>query len=154
MKPIGLKIPILYRMVLFMTLAVSWFTGAGFFLLDRFFQIDGAFGIEKHPWQTPALTVHGGAAFLMMVWFGSILGAHAPMGWRTRRLRFWGISLLACFSLQTLSAYLLYYLSDPSAREVVKWVHLAIGLSLPATLLGHILAGRKNHRLLEAANVE
>jgi hypothetical protein len=142
MKTIGLKIPLGYRLVIFVTLTISWFTGVGFFVLDRFFEIEGEFGTEKHPFLTPALTIHGASAFLMMIWFGSLLSAHVPMGWRTRRLRFWGVSIVVGFSAQTLTAYLLYYLSNEAAREVVQWVHLIVGIVLPAVIVGHVLAGR------------
>lgn len=129
------------RYILFVTLAVSWFTGLGFFLLDTFFQIEGEFGAEKNPFQNPALTLHGGAAFLMMVWFGGLVATHVPMGWRTKRLRYWGVSLIACLCLQILTAYLLYYLANEWARDITKWVHLGVGLILPVVLTGHILAG-------------
>lgn len=132
------------RLVLFITLAVSWFTGLGFFLLDTFFQIEGEFGIEKSPWQNPALTIHGASAFLMMVWFGGLVATHVPMGWRTKRLRFWGITLISAIALQIFTAYLLYYLANEFARETIKWAHLVVGLTLPAILTGHILAGIKD----------
>ena len=148
-KKIGLKIPLGFRFILFVTLTVSWFTGVGFFLLETFFQIDGEFGTEKHPWQTPALSVHGGAAFLMMVWFGSLLSAHVPRGWETKRLRYWGLSLVGALTLQIITAYALYYSAHELTHIVVKWMHIGIGVSLPAILTGHILAGRKHRKNLK-----
>ncbi|PHR60661.1 MAG: hypothetical protein COA43_05820 [Robiginitomaculum sp.] len=146
-KRISLKIPLNYRMVFFVTLAVSWFTGLGFFLLDTFFQIEGEYGMQKHALQSPALTLHGAAAFLMMIWFGGLVAAHVPMGWRTQRLRFWGISLLSLIGLQIVTAYGLYYLSHEISREVIQWVHLIVGGILPFVLVGHIVAGIKDARL-------
>ncbi|PHR92578.1 MAG: hypothetical protein COA69_07000 [Robiginitomaculum sp.] len=141
-----MKIPLNTRLILFVTLATSWFTGFGFFLLDTFFQIEGEFGVEKHPFQNTALTLHGAAAFLMMIWFGGLVATHVPMGWRTKRLRFWGLSLITGLCLQIFTAYCLYYLANELARDVVKWVHLGIGLILPAILTGHILAGISHHK--------
>lgn len=146
MKVIGLRIPLLYRLFLFVALATSWFSGAGFFLMDRFFQIEGEFGLEKHPWQNPALTIHGAAAFVMLIAFGALLSAHVPMGWRTHRSRFWGLTLVSLLAVQALSAYCLYYLSEEVARDLVAWVHLGVGLCLPLVLAGHILAGRKSRK--------
>lgn len=143
MNRISLKLPFILRLLLYLSLAVSWFTGLGFFLLDTFFQIEGEFGPQKHPWQNPALTLHGGAAFIMMIWFGAMLSAHVPMGWRTKRIRFWGITLVSCVALQIFTAYLLYYVGHELTRETVKWIHLAVGLSLPLILTSHIRAGRK-----------
>ena len=129
---------------MFLTLALSWFSGLGFFILDTFFLTEGEFGMEKHPLQNPALTAHGAAAFLMMIWFGAAIGGHVPFSWRTRRLRILGVLLICHVSLQIITAYLLFYLGDLATREAVIWVHLCAGLMLPLTLFLHVRAAIKN----------
>lgn len=146
MNPLGLKIPKLYQGILFLTLALSWFSGLGFFILDTFFVVEGEFGLEKHPLQNPALTAHGAAAFLMTIWFGAALGGHVPYSWRTRRLRFLGLLLLGNVGLQIVTAYLLFYVGDLATRQIVIWVHLAGGLALPLSLFIHVRAAIKNRR--------
>ena len=146
MKPIGLKIPKLYQILLFVTLAFSWFSGLGFFILDTFFVIEGEFGLQKHPWQNPSLTAHGATAFLMMIWFGAALGAHVPFSWRTKRLRILGLGLIGNVALQVITAYMLFYLSDLSTRDVVVWIHLGGGVILPLTLYLHIRAAIRSRK--------
>lgn len=152
MKPIALKIPKLYQVILFLTLAVSWFSGLGFFLLDTFFSVEGEFGLEKHPLQNLALTTHGAAAFLMVMWFGAAIGGHVPFSWRTRRLRILGVMLICHVGLQIITAYLLFYLGDLATREAVIWVHLGGGLILPLTLFVHVRAAVKSRRNVSPAS--
>lgn len=140
--------PTLYRRGLYLAFAASWFSGLGFFILDTFFQIETEFGLQKHGWQNPALTLHGAAAFIMMMWFGSLLAAHMPFGWRATKgknagLRNWGIALVGAVGLQVFTAYCLYYMAWEIPREVIKWVHLIIGVTLPLLVIGHVVTGRK-----------
>ena len=142
-KRIALFLPKPFQWVLFGAFATSWFTGLAFFILRDFFVIEGDFGPENHAWQYPALTVHGLAAFLMMILFGAMVAAHLPMGWRTKRSRFWGITLMSAVSLQIITAYLLYYIAGDASREIVGLIHLIIGILLPIVLYTHIKAGIK-----------
>lgn len=135
------RIPLRVRLGLFTALATSWVSGIGFFALSRWFTVDGDFGPEKHPWQQPLLTVHGGAAFIMMLAFGALLVAHVPLAWRLNRLRVLGLSLVSMLGLQMTTGYLLYYLADDSAREIISNLHAANGFALPFLLAAHIVCG-------------
>ena len=143
MKRIGLKVPKPMRLMLYGAFALSWFTGLGFYVLETFFQVEGEFGISKHPLQNPALTVHGAAAFAMMVAFGALLSAHAPMGWRTGRVRGMGLTLIAAVAVQVVTAWMLYYVGNQDLQTVAKWAHLIVGASLPAVLAVHVVQARR-----------
>ncbi len=138
-KRIGLKIPKIFRSILFITLGTSWVTGIIFFILRDFVTIEGEFGPQKHPMQFPILTIHGAAAFLMMIWFGSMVSAHIPMGWRIKKLRFWGICMTSAVVTQIVTAYLLYYMTSEELRIIVGYIHLTVGFLLPFMLLVHIV---------------
>lgn len=144
MSAVRLKIEPWFKRLLYTSLSVSWVTGTSFFILNTWVRIEGEFGPEKHPWQFLILTVHGLAAFFMLMVSGAIFSNHVPMGWRSKRLRKVGISLVTVVSCQLLSAYLLYYLGDPTIREIVMYLHLSIGFSLPFVLWLHIYLGKKN----------
>lgn len=144
--PITSRVPVSYQSILCAFLAVSWFTGTSFFVLDTFVQIEGEFGPMRHPAQQPALTIHGASAFVLMMVFGAIVLNHVPLSWRLKKLRFLGISLLIAFSVQIVTAYILYYASSDVVREIVKYVHLIIGLSLPVWLTVHIVSARRRRR--------
>ncbi len=144
--PITSRVPVSYQTMLCVFLAVSWFTGLAFFVLDTFVQIEGEYGPMRHPAQQPALSIHGASAFLMMMMIGAIALNHVPLSWRLKTLRFLGISLLVAFSVQIGTAYVLYYASGELLREVVKYVHLVVGLSLPLWLLVHITTARRRRK--------
>lgn len=140
LKPITLKVPKKFQYVLFTTLATSWISGLTFFILNQFVMIEGDFGPQKHPLQFPMISIHGFAAFMMMILFGAMIANHVPLGWKSNRLRLWGLTFLIAVTLQILTGYTLYYLATDFSREVIGYVHLAIGILLPVILTKHILA--------------
>lgn len=144
MRPINIKIPLLFRRGLFILLGSSLISGLGFYIFSHWITIDGDFGPEKHPWQFPLLQIHGACAFLMMMAYGALLANHAPSGWRLKRLRGWGLTLVSVIVLQIVTAYSLYYLANEQLREWLANAHTLLGLSMPFLLFGHIKAGKKN----------
>jgi len=130
--------PKLYRQCLYGLLLLSWCSGGGFFILKTWFIQEGEYGLVKHAWQYPALQIHGAMAFLMMVGFGFVLGAHMPSSWKTKQKRKTGILLIAMPCLLIMSGYLLYYVAEDTFREWVEYTHLAIGFLLPLSLALHI----------------
>ena len=135
------RLPNLYRNFIFTLLGISWVSGTIFFILSRWFVIEGEFGPEKHPFQQPVLMIHGAAAFLMMVTYGAMLMTHVPSGWRLNRLRGLGLTLVSVIGFQIISAYLLYYLANEDIRDIVANLHALTGFLLPLVLTVHILVG-------------
>jgi|TARA_X000001316_G_scaffold10538_1_gene3336 hypothetical protein len=141
---IRLKVPRIYRIILYVALATSWVSGIAFFVFRNWVRIEGAFGPQHHPWQFSILSIHGGAGFAMMLLFGAFCAAHFPLGWRSKRIRGWGIALVSIIALQVITAYCLYYLAHEMSREVIGYVHLVTGVLLPLLLFFHILYGRRS----------
>ncbi|MCB1582718.1 MAG: hypothetical protein R3E90_16000 [Marinicella sp.] len=146
MSAVKIKLQPWFRRSIYVVLGISWLTGLTFFIMNNWAAIEGDFGPEKHPLQFKVLVVHGAAAFLMLMIFGSMLSNHLPMAWKTNRLRKIGITLTSFVIIQILSAFLLYYLSSDSVRAVVVWVHLLAGMTLPVVLTTHVLVGRQRSR--------
>lgn len=143
---ISSRIPLSYRTLVFIVLAVSWLSGIGFYILNTWVTVEGDFGPEKHPLQFPALMIHAGAAFILMLTIGGILMNHIPASWRTKRLRKIGVTLVFSFIIQVLTAYLLYYLSNENIRFTVSYIHLFSGFLFPFILVFHIILGIKSRR--------
>jgi hypothetical protein len=139
---ITLKVSNQVQLALFIGIASSLVSGVLFFVLKTWFDIEGEFGSEKHPWQFPVLKIHAASAFFMMVFSGAMLGSHVQFGWRSKRSRNTGSVLVSLFTLQIGSAYSLYYLSDELARVITEYIHLGVGLILPLSLASHIILGR------------
>lgn len=154
MKPITTHMPSPFRLTLYAAFLLSWCTGVAFFFMNGWVSVEGDFGPEKHPLQYPTLKVHGAAAFLMMMFYGSLLGSHVLVSWRTQRMRGLGLFMVFAVGFQVLTAWLLYYLSSEDARSWVAWGHFLMGVSLPLWLTVHIVVGRAtNPKKVRAAAV-
>lgn len=140
------KFPNSYRRFLYSLVTLSWLSGGTFFALSRWFIIEGDFGPMKHPWQFPVLMLHGAAAFLMIFMFGFILASHVPITWKLKKYRTLGIAVICIISFQIISAYLLYYSSNETIRDIVANCHAAVGLLLPFVLAIHVIHSRRKRR--------
>jgi hypothetical protein len=64
-------------------------------------------------------------------------------GWRQRRNRRSGVTMLAIVATLALSGYGLYYAGDPRLRSWTSANYWVIGLSASAALLLHVMLGRR-----------
>ena len=146
MPLVRMRLPTLLRRLVYAVLAGSWLTGTTFFVLSRFVEIEGEFGPEKHPWQSPILAAHGAFAFLMLMAIGALWLNHVPIGWRSGRSRRLGITLVVATALMVISGWVLYYAASETLRPLIGNVHFALGLLLPVTVALHIVFGRRARR--------
>ncbi len=146
MSRITFRIPRPYKYFLFAVLTTSWVSGILFYYLNRWGEIEGLFGPEKHPAQFPILMLHGAAAFLMILSFGALLTNHIPAAWKLGRSRYIGITLISLITFQMITAYLLYYVAWEEGRPILANVHAGVGFCIPFVLLTHIWIGIKNRR--------
>jgi MFS family permease len=146
MRLVDLRLHVAVRLTLYVFTALAWCTGVTFYSLRRWFQIDGEFGPQTHPWQQTVLSLHGGMVFVMLMLIGAIALNHIPNSWRSRRSRLTGCVMASGALGMAISGWGLYYLSDESWRSVVALVHCWMGLLLPAALCLHVLLGRRSRR--------
>ncbi|MEM7390984.1 MAG: hypothetical protein AAF492_01450 [Verrucomicrobiota bacterium] len=147
--PVNVHIPWRYRSALFLLIAVSWITGILYFVLKQWFDVEDEFGMSPHPWLPTLLKIHAAAAFLGMIAYGFMLGTHVPAGWRLKRLRKLGLTLVIAQGLLILSGYLLYYMAN--YRDIIAYVHAGVGLLFPMLLGAHIWAGvRERGKMIQA----
>jgi hypothetical protein len=146
---ITLKVPNTAKRLLQIFLTISFISGSLFFILNTWVVVEGEYGPEKHPAQFVSLQIHAISAFSIMVLYGAFWGAHLFLGWRTRRSRNTGIGLTTVIGLQVITAYLLYYVASDMFRQIVMWLHLCIGFSLPVWLMLHIRAAKQSKLISE-----
>ena len=139
------------RIWLFALFAIAWCSGVAFFILKTWFIVEGEFGLEKHPFQFPALQVHGFVAFLMMITYGYVMGTHVRDTWEEKPKQAFGILLVALPAFQMITAYLLYYIAKEELRETIEYLHLGVGFTLPFILMTHVLHN-KNINASQIAN--
>jgi hypothetical protein len=90
-----------------------------------------------------ALMVHGGAAMLFLILFGSVLPVHVKRAWHAGRNRLSGSLLMVAISVLIITGYGLYYIGHELSREVMLWTHLVLGCGEPILFVTHLLLGRK-----------
>lgn len=142
MRPDGLRLSARHRGWFHGTFLVLFASGAGWWVLHRWLQVQGDFGPQPHPAQRPLMLIHGAAAMLALVILGTLVPLHMKRGWRARLNRANGIMLIAFVGLLTLTGYGLYYAGGESLRSVAGTAHTTLGLALPFAVIWHIVRGR------------
>jgi magnesium-transporting ATPase (P-type) len=132
-----------HRWSLYAVLAGLTISGAVWLIARYFLRQASEFGESLHPWEHPAIQVHGALAMLCLFLLGALLQLHMRRAHRAQRNRATGWSMVALFSTLCVSAYGLYYLADEQTRGWWSAAHWIIGLGLPLLLILHILIGRK-----------
>ena len=146
MRPDGLRLSHRHRRWLHSTFAVLFLSGAIWWILHRWFQVDNGLGPVPHPAQHWLIPLHGAAAMVALIIIGTLIPLHMKRGWRAGLNRRNGITLIAFIVLLTLSGYALYYSGSEGMREFASASHTGLGLAFPAMLLWHILNGRRSRR--------
>lgn len=142
MSPVKAKIPLNYRLVLFIVLLISWLSGLGTYIFQEWVRVDTEFGLSYHPQQKNIRRIHGASAFFMMIIYGYLLASHIPAGWKQKRLRKSGLVLIAAQFMMILTGYFIYYFAkeDDLATELIKTTHLIVGVLFPTMILVHIFS--------------
>tara|TARA_B100001564_G_C20459359_1_gene587256 strand:- start:334 stop:798 length:465 start_codon:yes stop_codon:yes gene_type:complete len=135
-----------YRLWIYSVFALIWASGVTFFVLSTWFQIEGDYGVQKHPFEFTALQIHGFAAFIMMVTYGYFLGTHVQAAWKVKPKRTFGVMLMIMPVFLMITAYLLYYIAQDVARQIIAYMHAGVGFFLPFILISHVLRNRKKKK--------
>jgi hypothetical protein len=103
------------------------------------------------------LKAHGGAAMGALVLVGVLIN-HVRKGWKARKNRASGLTLLFVILFLVVTGYGLYYAGDEQLRSLISQWHAWIGLGLFPLLPAHVLIGcalrRRRSRLAERATAE
>ena len=126
--------------------AVLAVSGIIWLVLHYFLAVPGEYGPQVHPLESWMLRLHGAAAMVGLVIYGSLLPVHVRRAWSIRRNIVLGIGLVSVMLLLTVTGYLLYYDADENTRPVVSIAHWILGLVVPALLVWHVVSGRARAR--------
>lgn len=117
-------------------------SGAVWLVLHYFLAKPSEFGPAVHPWEPWLLRVHGGAAMVGLIIYGSLMPIHIRRAWAIRRNIVLGITVLVVMLLLTLTGYLLYYAGGEETRPVISILHWVLGVAVPVILFWHVISGR------------
>lgn len=114
------------RWFLYLSLLLLAITGVAWLVVD--FSVSQEL-LDYHAlrWQAWVLKLHGGAAYLALIGFGSVLARHVARGWFLRRNRISGVTLISLMVVLALSGYMLYYIAGEESREWTSLVHWLCG---------------------------
>jgi len=133
-------------MLLTISGALLWVSGAAWLLLHYYGQVEGEFGPETNPLEPWFLRIHGLVLIPALLGFGGLFVTHMPKGWKNRYQRTIGIALTATFAILIISGYMLYYIGDEGLRDWTSIIHWVLGLSAPALFIWHYLHGHTKRR--------
>ena len=133
MKRSKLLLAPLQKRILYLTTATLWFSGAIWLYL-----------LEADPSRPLWMKLHGAAAMIFLIVFGTLLVQHIPAGWLQADQRPSGGWLVLTCVLLIVSGWGLYYVGNEVIRSLTSRFHTVLGLLLPVLLFLHIrLANRK-----------
>jgi hypothetical protein len=129
----------LHRRLFYIVFGILWGSGALWVLIEWF--KDPELGTARTVLQTLSMKIHGAVMLVFLAMLGTLL-AHVRRGWILKANRLSGCFNIGINALLALTGWLLYYITDDSARAWTSLIHWAIGLSALPLLYGHIWLGR------------
>jgi len=131
------------RRWIYLTGALLWVSGIAWLISHYFLQVAGEFADAPGPSEPWWLRLHGAAVLGFLMAFGALLPQHVVPGWRQRRNRRSGVTMLSIVGVLALSGYGLYYAGDERIRPWISATHWLIGLAASVVLALHVILGRR-----------
>jgi hypothetical protein len=117
-----------------------WLSGAAWLIVHYLVKPQDAFGLQNTSTEIWWLRVHGAFAFLAL-WTGGLLwGVHVVRAWKGGRHRWSGGALFTALAILIATGYLLYYVGNEHARDIISSCHWLLGLVIPVCYLMHRIA--------------
>lgn len=132
-----------HRRWIYSTGALLWASGVAWLISHYLVPSSAEFAGAPRPSEAWWLRLHGAAMIGFLITFGALLPLHVLHGWRQRRNRASGVTMLAIVGALALSGYGLYYAGDERLRAWISATHWVIGLAASAALLLHVILGRR-----------
>jgi hypothetical protein len=133
------RLPRRRRYALYLVVGLLLATGAAWAGLHY---LPGWFGLEERSARAVnavLMKIHGAAAMLSLLLFGTLLVDHVGTGWRSARNKPSGVAILTLAGTLIVTGYLLYYAGAESTRGAASILHLFVGLVRPVLVCVHAL---------------
>jgi hypothetical protein len=136
------NLPRWQELAVYASSAVLLLSGVAWLVFDKWIRIEGEFGPEYHPAEHWMLIAHAIGAYAFLVIVGALIPVHIPLGWRQKRNRASGVTVLTVCVILSVTALALYYVGEDMARSWASLVHWTVGLAAVPLLLIHVTRGR------------
>jgi len=140
----GLRLGRWQRALFYGCFVLLFATGALWLTFHYGLEVEGEFGKTPHPLEHWWLQTHGAAAMLFLMVLGSLVRGHMRLGWKIRRNRGSGGTLIVTNVVLIFTGWALYYVGGESLRPQVSGVHSALGVLVPLLLGVHLVLGRRS----------
>lgn len=97
------------------------------------------------------LKLHGGAAMVSLILLGALIN-HMRKGWKSRKNRTSGLTLVLAILFLIVTGYGLYYAGDEQLRSLTSQCHSWIGLGIVLLLPAHVFIARAIRRKRSVGN--
>ena len=144
MKRNAIRLSRAHEWSVYVILALIFASGAIWAWVQHFGKVTSEFGVTVHPAEIWMQRLHGAAAMLALVLFGSLLLSHIFRAWRAGRNRRTGISFAIILGFLIGTGYALYYVGNEQLRAWASWGHLWVGLALPLIIALHVWRGKQS----------
>ena len=138
----GLRLTLLHRTLVYGSSALLFLSGAAWLVAHTWMRVEGEFCDMPHPLERWSLQAHGAVAMLFLMALGSLVRGHISAGWRSKRSRLSGTTMVAASATLVVSGWCLYYVGNEDARALVSQVHWLLGLAGPIIIGAHVLGRR------------
>lgn len=132
----SVHLPAFQRWATYGTLTLVAISGLAWLVLHDWLQW-GWFTAERR-----LIVTHGVAAALSLTVIGGLLPLHIRLAWHTRRNLWSGVVTLSMMGMLGLSGLLLYYGNEES-RDIVRWLHISIGVLAIIGVPLHVWVGKR-----------
>jgi hypothetical protein len=139
------KISSQFKLVLFATCFLVYFSGLGTWILGRWFQVDQGMGPEPLSAHLTLLHSHSVVSLWFLMVFGYLFHSHVLKGWKAKLKLQSGLVLLSPMVFLIVTVPFLFYLSDEAWKNRVAVMHTYVGLLLIVPFFVH-LATKVGHR--------
>jgi len=138
----GLRLTLRHRAFVYGSSALLFLTGAAWLIAHTRMRVEGEFGDMPHPLERWSLQVHGAVAMLFLMALGSLVRGHIRAGWKAKRSRLSGTTMVAASTALIVSGWCLYYVGNEAARALISQAHWILGLAGPIIIGAHVLGRR------------
>lgn len=132
--------------------AILLVTGLGW-LVDHYL-FAGSEDFARGNYEALWLQLHGAAAMLGLVVFGSLFPGHIVRAWRSGTNWSSGLGMLAVVAMLIVTGYGLYYVGDEETRPWISLAHWLTGLTAAGALALHVYLGKRKARRARSAAAE